>query len=185
MMPAIFTAGHSNRTIEDFIELLRSAGVRQAVDIRRYPASRKWPHFNAAALAETLPAAGIAYRGMPELGGRRRAHPDSRHTAWRNEMFRAYADFLETDEAREALGRLESLARDLPTGFFCAEAVPWRCHRGLVADALTARGWTVTDLLSPSSSRPHVLPDFARLDGGEVIYDAGEPALPLDSPTPK
>ena len=179
-MGTIFTAGHSNRSIEDFIALLRDAGVAQAVDIRRYPASRKWPHFNAEALATTLPEAGIAYVGLAALGGRRRSNPDSRHTAWKNETFRAYADFLETPEARGAIEKLEEAARRLPSAFFCAEAVPWRCHRSLVADALVARGWTVTDLIGTGGGRPHVLPDFARVAGTDVIYDVGgDASLPL------
>jgi len=179
-MGTLFTAGHSNRSIEEFIALLKGAGVETAIDIRRYPASRKWPHFNADALAVSLPEAGIAYVGLPALGGRRKAKPDSRHTAWKSEMFRAYADFLESREAREAIVRLEESARAGSTAFFCAEAVPWRCHRSLVADALVARGWEVTDLLGPGSSRPHALPPFARVDGAEVIYDVGGDApLPL------
>lgn len=179
-METVFTAGHSNRTLEDFIALLRNAGVAQAIDIRRYPASRKWPHFNAEALAASLPEAGIAYVGLPSLGGRRRANPDSRHTAWKNDTFRAYADFLETPEARRAIARLEEASRHLASAFFCAEAVPWRCHRSLVADALVARGWEVADLIGPGSARPHVLPAFARIAGSEVIYDVGgDASLPL------
>jgi uncharacterized protein (DUF488 family) len=179
-MGTLFTAGHSNRSIGEFIALLKGAGVVRAIDIRRYPASRKWPHFNGGALAESLPAAGIAYVGLPELGGRRKAKPDSRHTAWRSEMFRAYADFLESREAREAIASVEEAAQAGPTAIFCAEAVPWRCHRSLVADALVARGWEVTDLLGPGSSRPHALPPFARVDGADVIYDVGGDApLPL------
>jgi len=179
-MGTLFTAGHSNRTIEEFIALLKGAGVERAVDIRRYPASRKWPHFNAEALAVSLPEAGIEYVGLPELGGRRKAKSDSRHTAWKSETFRAYADFLESREARDAIARVEEAARAGPAAVFCAEAVPWRCHRSLVADALVARGWEVTDLIAPGSSRPHALPAFARVDGTDVIYDVGADApLPL------
>jgi len=179
-MGTVFTAGHSNRTLEDFIALLKDAGVAQAIDIRRYPASRKWPHFNADALAATLPEAGIAYVPLAALGGRRRSNTDSRHTAWKSDTFRAYADFLETPEALGAIVKLEEAARHLPSAFFCAEAVPWRCHRSLVADALVARGWEVTDLIGPGSARPHILPAFARVAGSEVIYDVGADAsLPL------
>jgi len=179
-MENVFTAGHSNRTIEEFIALLKDAGVETAIDIRRYPASRKWPHFDAGALGVSLPEAGVSYVGMPELGGRRKAKPDSRHTAWKSETFRAYADFLESREARDALARVEEAARSAPSAFFCAEAVPWRCHRSLVADALVARGWEVTDLIGPGSARPHALPSFARIEGADVIYDVGGDApLPL------
>jgi uncharacterized protein (DUF488 family) len=179
-MPTIWTIGHSNRAFEEFRALLTAAGVEQAADIRRYPASRKWPHFDAAALAASLPAAGIRYLPMPDLGGRRRPRPDSPHTAWRNDMFRGYADFLDTAGGSEGLGRLEAAARVLPTAFFCAEAVPWRCHRSLVADALTARGWSVLDILGSEDVREHRLPEFARVDGERVIYDAGpQGRLPL------
>ncbi|HWC64978.1 MAG TPA: DUF488 domain-containing protein [Thermoanaerobaculia bacterium] len=176
-METVWTIGHSNRSFEEFRDLLAAQGIEQAADIRRYPASRKWPHFDAAALAVSLPAAGIAYLPMPELGGRRRARPDSPHTAWRSEAFRGYADFLDGPEAAAAVAKLEAAARSRPTAFFCAEAVPWRCHRSLVADRLTAGGWTVIDVLGPSSVRPHSLPDFARVESGRVIYDAGQ--LPL------
>jgi len=176
-MKIVWTIGHSNRSFEEFRDLLAASEIEQAADIRRYPASRKWPHFDAASLAGSLPAAGIAYLPMPELGGRRRALPDSRHTAWRSDAFRGYADFLDGPEGAPALGRLENAAASRRTAFFCAEAVPWRCHRSLVADALTARGWSVFDILGPSSVRPHALPDFARVEGDRVIYDAGQ--LPL------
>lgn len=176
-MRSVWTIGHSNRSFEEFRDLLAASAIEQAADIRRFPASRKWPHFDAASLSVSLPAAGIAYLPMPELGGRRRARPDSPHTAWRSEAFRGYADFLEGPEAAQALERLERAASSRRTAFFCAEAVPWRCHRSLVADALTARGWSVFDILGPSSVRPHSLPDFARVEGERVVYDAGQ--LPL------
>jgi len=179
-MPAVWTIGHSNRAFEAFRDLLRASAIEQAVDIRRYPASRKWPHFGAAALAASLPASGIAYVPMPGLGGQRRPAPDSPHTAWRNEMFRGYADFLDSPEGREGLDRLEEAARSRPTAFFCAEAVPWRCHRSLVADALTARGWTVLDIVGPGEPGLHALPDFARVSENRVVYDAGpQGRLPL------
>jgi uncharacterized protein (DUF488 family) len=179
-MPTVWTIGHSNRAFEDFRDLLRASAVEQAVDIRRHPGSRKWPHFGAAALAGSLPASGIAYVPMPGLGGRRRPASDSPHTAWRNEMFRGYADFLDSPEGRDGLDRLEEAARSRPTAFFCAEAVPWRCHRGLVADALTARGWTVLDIVGPGEPRLHGLPDFARVSENRVVYDAGpQGRLPL------
>ena len=179
-MPAIWTIGHSNRSFEEFRNLLRESEIAQAADVRRHPGSRKWPHFGAAALAGTLPASGIAYLPMPELGGRRAPRPGSPHVAWRSESFRGYADFLDGPEAAAALARLEEAARAERTAIFCAEAVPWRCHRSLVADALTARGWEVFDVLGPSSARIHVLPDFARVVDGRVIYDLpAQPPLSL------
>ncbi len=179
-MPEVWTIGHSNRTFEEFRDLLRASAIEQAADIRRYPASRKWPHFGAGSLAASLPESGIAYLPMPELGGRRPARPGSPHTAWRNPMFRGYADFLDGAEGALALARLEDAARSRPTAFFCAEAVPWRCHRSIVADALTARGWLVRDILGASDVRPHALPGFARVAQGRVIYDAASQGdLPL------
>jgi uncharacterized protein (DUF488 family) len=173
----VFTVGHSNRSLEMFIEILRARGVLRIIDVRRFPASRKWPHFDRMALERSLPAAGIDYVGMPELGGRRKSRPDSPHTAWRVEAFRGYADFMDTPEFAEALERLERLARERPSAVMCAEALPWRCHRSLVADALIARGWTVLEIFSEKEARPRRLPDFARLEGRRVVYDGG--VLPL------
>jgi uncharacterized protein (DUF488 family) len=144
------------------------------VDVRRHPGSRKWPHFNVGPLAETLPAAGIDYVPMPELGGRRKPRPDSPHTAWRADAFRGYADFMDTPDFASALDRVVALAGDAPTALMCAEALPWRCHRSLIADAVLARGIPVLEILSEREARPRALPSFARLDGGRVIYDAGE-----------
>lgn len=167
----ISTVGHSNRPLEDFLAILRAHGVLRIVDVRRYPTSRRWPHFSAASLAESLPREGIDYAGMPGLGGRRRARPDSPHTAWRVEAFRGYADFMDTPEFREEVASLEALARERPSAVMCAEALPWRCHRSLIADALLARGWKVSEILSAREARKRELPDFARVDGDRVIYD--------------
>jgi uncharacterized protein (DUF488 family) len=168
----IFTAGHSNRSIEDFIAILKSHGVRRVLDVRRFPMSRKWPHFNAASLAESLREAGIDYAGLPQLGGRRRPRPDSPHRAWREEGFRGFADFMDTAEFAEGLAELERLAAERPSALLCAEALPWRCHRSLIADALVARGWEARDILSEKEAREHRLPKFARREGERVIYDA-------------
>ena len=178
-MNSIWTIGHSNHSLEKFLQILEGHNIQIVMDVRRFPASRKWPHFNAAALAESLPARGIAYAGMPELGGRRKARPDSAHTAWRVEAFRGYADFMETPEFGEGLEKLMSLARQKRAAVMCAEALPWRCHRSLIADALVARSWKVFDILSEKESRPHKLPDFARVNGERVVYDGG--VLPLGS----
>ena len=176
-MDSIFTVGHSNHPLEGFLGILKAHRVRNVIDVRRFATSRKWPHFNAEALAEGLAAAGIAYVGMPELGGRRKPRPDSPHTAWRVEAFRGYADFMDTPPFAEALERLERLARERPSAVLCAEALPWRCHRSLVADALIARGWTVLEILSEKEARTRHLPKFARLEGRRVVYDGG--VLPL------
>jgi uncharacterized protein (DUF488 family) len=172
-LPHLFTVGHSNRTLEDFVALLSAHGVRRVLDVRRYPQSRKWPHFDAGALSDSLPRAGIAYAGLPELGGRRRPRPDSRNTAWRNEAFRGYADFMESETFQEGLGRALEEARRDPSALLCAEALPWRCHRSMIADAALARGWTVADILSEKEAREHRLTSFARLEGPRVVYDGG------------
>jgi len=175
---AVFTVGHSNHPLERFLAILRAHGVGRVLDVRRFPASRKWPHFDAAALAGSLTAAGIDYAGLTELGGRRRSRPDSPHVAWRNEAFRGYADYLDTPEAQEGLSRAMALARERPSALLCAEALPWRCHRSLLADAFLARGWRVTDILSAAEARAHRRTPFARVEGTRVIYDGGELPFP-------
>jgi uncharacterized protein (DUF488 family) len=174
MSDEISTVGHSNHPLEKFVAILRAHGVARILDVRRFPASRKWPHFGAAALAANLAAEEIDYAGFPDLGGRRRPRPDSPHTAWRNDAFRGYADFMDTPEFAEALERAAVLARESPSALLCAEALPWRCHRGLIADVLVARGWRVRDIVSVSEAREHALPAFARIEGTRVIYDGGE-----------
>jgi uncharacterized protein (DUF488 family) len=170
----LFTVGHSNRSIEDFIEILKAHGVERLLDVRRYPTSRKWPHFDAGALEASLRDAGVAYSGFPELGGRRRPRADSPHVAWRKSSFRGYADFMDTPEFARALSRVAAIASEAPSTLMCAEAVPWRCHRSLIADAFVARGWKVSDILTIREARPHRLPEFARTKGERVIYDGGE-----------
>ena len=171
-MDSIWTVGHSNKPIEEFVGILKAQGVERVIDVRRYPASRKWPHFNAGNLEGSLREAGIEYSGAPEMGGRRKARPDSPHTAWRVEAFRGYADFMDTPEFAAGLERVMALARERRSALTCAEALPWRCHRSLIADALLARQWTVLEILSEKDARPRKLPDFARLEGARVIYDA-------------
>lgn len=136
--------------------------------------SRKWPHFDASSLAMTLPAQEIDYVGMPELGGRRKALPDSPHVAWRTEAFRGYADYMETAEFARAIEKAMALAREIRTVLTCAEALPWRCHRSILADAFLARGWEVLEIITEKEARPRKLPAFARVNGERVIYDALE-----------
>jgi len=145
--------------------------------VRRFPASRKWPHFNAGSLEGSLREAGIDYAARPGLGGRRKARPDSPHTAWRVEAFRGYADFMDTPEFAGELGRVMEMARERRSALMCAEALHWRCQRSLIADVLLARGWEVLEILSEKEARRRELPAFARLEGTRVIYDGGE--LPL------
>jgi uncharacterized protein (DUF488 family) len=179
-MPTLFTVGHSTRTFDEFVELLHAHGVRAVADVRLIPRSRRLPHFNDDAMARELPRHGIAYHSFKELGGRRRPRADSPNTAWRNESFRGYADYLATPEFLLGLDRLMRLAHDTPTTTMCAEAVPWRCHRSLISDALVVRGWTVLDILSPTKASPHGLTKFARVEGETITYppeDANEPTL--------
>jgi uncharacterized protein (DUF488 family) len=171
MSQKIWTIGHSNHPIERFIELLRGQSIGLLADVRRFPASRAHPHFNGEALAASLAAAGIAYRHFPELGGRRRERlPASPNTAWRVEAFNAYADHLQSAEAKAALDELVQLAGETPTAFMCAEALPWQCHRRVIADALLAASWIVLDVMPAGKAVPHKLPDFARVERGSVTY---------------
>jgi len=169
---AVLTLGHSNRTLEDFLALLAAHRVDRILDVRRYPVSRKWPHFDAAPLAAALRVAGVDYVGLPELGGRRKPRPDSAHVAWREEGFRGFADFMETSDFEAGLARVRVLSAGVRAALVCAEALPWKCHRSLIADALVARGEAVEDILSAAPPRPHRLPAFARVDAeGRLIYD--------------
>ena len=174
----VHTLGHSTRSAADFVALCRTHGIEVVADVRSFPASRRHPHFAREALTDALAEAGVAYRWLPGLGGRRRGRPDSPHVGWRTPGFRAYADHMETAEFRDKLARLEALARERPTAIMCAEAVPWRCHRQLVSDALVARGVEVRHLLSPDDAAPHRLTPFARVEGTRVVYDGGQLGLP-------
>ncbi|MGH9421670.1 MAG: DUF488 family protein [Thermoanaerobaculia bacterium] len=171
MAPArLFTIGHSTRSLEEFLELLEREGVTHLVDVRAFPASRRHPHFNGPDLSASLAAAGTSYTHTPELGGRRKPSKDSRNTAWRNNSFRAYADYMETPRFSSALDELLTAAAREPSVIMCAEAVPWRCHRSLISDAAVARGTEVRHILD-SGSQEHRLTSFAWIDGSRVRYD--------------
>ena len=172
----MWSIGHSTRTLAALVALLHGHGVAAVADVRRVPRSRRHPHFDAAALARELPAVDIAYVHRPGLGGFRRARPDSPHTGLRHPSFRGYADYMGTDEFAGELDALLAAAATTPTAIMCAEAVPWRCHRSLIADALAARGVTVRHILGPGSPEPHRLSASARLEGGRVAYP-GQPDL--------
>jgi uncharacterized protein (DUF488 family) len=170
-MPPVFTVGHSTRPIEELLALLTEHEVRTLVDVRRFPGSRRHPHFSRDALAASLAGAGIQYVHEPDLGGRRAARPDSPHTAWRVEAFRGYADHMETPEFAAALDRLIQRAASETVVILCAEAVPWRCHRRLISDALVARGLQVLHILGPNRADPHELNENAHvLPGGRLLY---------------
>lgn len=166
----IYTIGHSSLEAGAFLDLLRAHGIRQLADVRTLPGSRRHPQFNLEALEAALPQHGIAYRHFPALGGRRPPRPDSSNTAWQHHAFRGYADYMETPDFQGALARLREFARDAPTAVMCAEAVWWKCHRRLLADALVARGVPVFHILSAAAPKPHELSGFARLDGACLRY---------------
>jgi uncharacterized protein (DUF488 family) len=173
----IFTIGHSTRPIAEFIELLRSNGVAQLLDIRTIPKSRHNPQFNSEALAASLHAARIRYVHMKELGGLRHARKDSINLGWRNASFRGYADYMQTDEFVTALNRTIELAAAHPTALMCAEAVPWRCHRSLVSDALIVRGIRVLEIVSAAEPKEHALTPFARVAGARITYPGDQSSL--------
>lgn len=170
----ILTVGHSTRTLDDFLSLLKSHSVERLVDVRSIPKSRHVPQFNRESLAARLRARGISYVHLKDLGGRRHTRKDSINTGWRNASFRGYADYMVTNEFREGLERLLQLAATKRTAIMCAEAVPWRCHRSLIGDALLVRGVKVEDIMSPTSSREHVLTPFAHVEGKTITYPAPE-----------
>jgi uncharacterized protein (DUF488 family) len=176
----VYTIGHSTRSIDELIAILADAGVTRIVDVRAFPMSRRHPHFNRDALSVSLAAAGIDYRHMPELGGRRHAKPGarSRNGLWKVEAFRNYADYAETPAFRDALRELEALARERPTAFMCAEALWWQCHRRLIADYMLARGWTVTHLLARGERQDGRLTPGARPQAdGTIAYPPPQPDL--------
>jgi uncharacterized protein (DUF488 family) len=186
----IYTIGHSTRSLDEFVELLRAHEIGGVADVRTVPRSRRHPHFSADALGRSLPAIGIEYRHFPGLGGLRKPRRDSRNSAWRHEGFRGYADHMETPEFRDALTELidwtaagpetaglQPEGRGTPSALppnrivvMCAEAVWWRCHRQLVADALLARGLEVCHITSRGPASAHKLTEFARVVDGEVQY---------------
>lgn len=173
----IFTVGHSTLSIERFAALLGIYGIRQLADIRTVPRSRHNPQFNADALGASLAADHIIYLPMPALGGLRQPRQDSPNGGWRNKSFRGYADYMQTTAFQDAVEALIRAGKRKRTAIMCAEAVPWRCHRSLVADALIVRGVPVVEILSETSSRPHTLTPFAHVEGTSITYPPEQPEL--------
>ena len=173
----IYTIGHSTRTLEDFIALLQSYGIECLVDIRTVPRSRHNPQFNGDTLRKALKPHGIEYAPLRALGGLRRARQDSPNTGWRNTSFRGYADYMQTEEFAHGLDQLIALSRQQRTAIMCAEAVPWRCHRSLVADALSVRSIAVIEIFSATDYRDHKLTPFAHVEGTSMTYPPTQPAL--------
>jgi len=166
----VFTVGHSTHPLGEFIALLKAHGVKRLVDVRTVPRSRHNPQFNSDLLADALHAARIVYTHLPGLGGLRHAGKDSPNTGWRNASFRGYADYMQTPEFADALHELLALAERQTVAIMCAEAVPWRCHRSLIADALIVRGIPVEHITSPTRRQPHKLTPFAKVVGEEITY---------------
>lgn len=179
--PRIWTIGHSTREIGVFLSLLNENGIKTLADVRMYPGSKRYPHFGREALANSLSDTGIRYEHFPELGGRRKAKPDSKNTAWRSEMFRGYADYMETEEFQKGIARLGDLAeKSGPTAIMCAEAVWWRCHRSLISDYLKARGVEVFHILDHKKVEPHPFTSAARIVNGELSYKGDDELFSAD-----
>ena len=166
----VLTVGHSTRPIGEFIELLRAHAVRRVVDVRTVPRSAHNPQFNKTSLPRTLKKAGIGYVHMPGLGGLRHARRDSINSGWRSASFRGYADYMQTPEFEKNLEQLILMAHEERLALMCAEALPWRCHRSLIADALLVRGIQAEDIMSPTRTSAHKLTPFAKVDGTAITY---------------
>jgi uncharacterized protein (DUF488 family) len=170
--PSIFTVGHSTRQIEEFLELLQAHGVQEIVDVRSIPRSRHNPQFNADALKTSLQREQILYRHIKKLGGLRHAKKNSTNLGWRNASFRGFADHMATPEFSAGLEALIKIATRRKTAIMCAEAVPWRCHRSLIADALCKKGWMVRDIMSRTAAPRHRLTSFLKVKKGQLTYPA-------------
>jgi uncharacterized protein (DUF488 family) len=169
----IWTIGHSTRTIDEFISLLKERGIKLLADVRLLPGSKRYPQFNKETLANSLGKAEIRYEHFRELGGRRKTRPDSPNTAWRNESFRGYADYMETEPFHNGVKHLLNRAADTgPTAIMCAEAVWWRCHRSLISDYLKARGIEVMHILDANKTEPHPYTSAAHIVNGKLSYAA-------------
>jgi len=182
--PIVLTIGHSTRTLDAFIQLLKVHAVTKIVDIRTVPRSRHNPQFNRETLPDHLKAVRIRYIHMPGLGGLRHPRPDSLNTGWRNASFRGFADYMETQEFEENLETLIQLASKDRIALMCAEALPWRCHRSLIADALQARGILVEHILSSARRQPHALTPWAQVNGSHLTYPAVKTPKPKASRSP-
>jgi len=170
MFRTLWTIGHSTRPIENLLSLLRAHGIERLVDVRTVPRSRHNPQFNREQLGQSAQQSGVAYTHVPKLGGLRKPKKDSVNTGWRNASFRGYADYMQTEEFTKALEGLMAGAKAKKTAIMCAEAVPWRCHRSLIADALVSRGWTVRHIMTETKADRHQLTSFAMLKDRVLHY---------------
>jgi uncharacterized protein (DUF488 family) len=170
MKPSIFTIGHSTRSSDELIELLQAHGVEEVVDVRSIPMSGYNPQFNTDTLAASLEQASLRYKHLKRLGGLRHAKRNSINLGWQNASFRGFADYMATQEFSEGLAALMKIGSARKTAIMCAEAVPWRCHRSLIADALCKKGWIVRHIMSPASAPKHRLTPFLRVKRGQLVY---------------
>ena len=168
----IWTIGHSTRSLIELTELLKENKIEAVADVRSYPGSRKFPHFNAEALSRSLPEAGIDYIPFKQLGGRRKVRSDSPHTVWRNEAFRGYADYMDADDFKKGIDELLRLAADKRVAIMCSEAVWWRCHRSMISDYLKAAGTTVEHIMSAGKTELHPFTSAAKIVDGRLFYGA-------------
>jgi uncharacterized protein (DUF488 family) len=175
LIATIFTIGHSTRPLPEFAEMLQANGIEILVDVRTIPRSRQNPQYNSDALAAALREHHIVYEHLPGLGGLRHPRKDSVNAGWENASFRGFADYMQSEEFALNLDRLIETARKGPTAVMCAEAVPWRCHRSLISDALLVRGFTVMDIMSKRSVKEHRLTPWAKVEGERITYPAAEP----------
>lgn len=183
MKNTIYTVGHSTRTIQEFITLLKAYAIETVVDVRKIAASRHNPQYSQDALSNSLAEHNISYMRLEGLGGRRHTTKESINKAWENLSFRGYADYMQTQEFAESLNQLIHVAAEKQTVIMCAEAVPWRCHRSLIGDALVIRNITVQDILSEKSCKPHKLTSFAQVNGNTITYPviSSDPPMAIDS----
>ena len=170
MQKKIYTIGHSTRTFDEFLELLEAYSIDLLVDVRSYPGSRRYPHFNKEKLAEELPSKNILYKHIPALGGRRKVSSQSKNTAWKNDAFRGYADYMETDEFEKGIEELEKIASTYCTAFMCSEAVWWRCHRSMISDYLKVHNWKVLHIMTANKGEEHPFTAPAKIINGQLYY---------------
>ena len=166
----VYTIGHSTHSFDSFLQMLRSFDIKVLVDVRRFPGSRKYPQFNKENIEAALRENGIAYTHLEALGGRRKVQKDSKNDLWRNDAFRGYADYMETEAFKQAIEDLEAIALQQPTAYMCSEAVWWRCHRSMISDYLKAKGWTVWHIMAAGKAEEHPYTSPARVVGTSVFY---------------
>jgi uncharacterized protein (DUF488 family) len=168
--PTIYTIGHSTRSLADFLEMLQSFGIKTLADIRSLPGSRRFPQFDKENLRISLKEIGIQYIHLADLGGRRKVKKDSKNNRWKNDSFRGYADYMESEKFKNAITKLEHIALEQPTAYMCSEAVWWKCHRSMVSDYLKAKGWTVLHIMATGKIQEHRYTALAKVVDGEVFY---------------